>query len=73
MQVIGSIFSGGGKSGDFGWMIEQPEYADALFVFNDNEEQFLAFRRNPKGGYGCDRGGGNSSRHLVSPRLCKIA
>jgi hypothetical protein len=26
-------------------MIEQPTYGRALFVFNDNEEQFLAFLR----------------------------
>jgi len=42
MQVIGSIFAGSSKTGDFGWMIEQPEYGDSLFIFNDNEEQFLA-------------------------------
>lgn len=68
MQVIGSIFTGGGKPGDFGWMIQQPEYADALFIFNDNEEQFREFRRNPKGGFGCDKGGGNA---VIRPYQCK--
>ena len=67
MQVIGSIFGGGGKAGDFGWMIQQPEYDDALFIFNDNEEQFLAFRKNPKSGAGCARGGGNA---IIRPYQC---
>jgi hypothetical protein len=40
MQVIGSQFSKVGAPGDFGWMIEGSEYHDALFIFNDNEEQF---------------------------------
>jgi hypothetical protein len=68
MQVIGSKFAGSGKRGDFGWMIEQPEYDDSLFIFNDNEEQFLAFRRNSNGGPGCDEGGGNA---VIRPYQCK--
>ena len=68
LQVIGSIFAGGGKAGDFGWMIQQTEYADALFVFNDNEEQFLSHRKNPKVGTGCDVGGGNA---VVRPYQCE--
>lgn len=67
MQVIGSIFTGGGKVGDFGWMIRQPEYADALFIFNDNEEQFLAHQENPDDPYGCARGGGNA---VIRPYQC---
>lgn len=54
MQVIASIFAGSGNPGDFGWSIIQPEYADSLFIFNDNEEQFRAFRKNPKEGSGRD-------------------
>ena len=68
IQIIGSIFAGRDKAGDFGWMIEQPEYADALFVFNDNDEQFLAHRKNPKGGIGCDVGGGNA---VIRPYQCE--
>lgn len=49
-----SVFVGGGKEGDFGWMIEQPAYDKALFVFNDNESQFLAFMD------GISVGGGNA-------------
>ena len=67
MQVIGSQFSGPGAPGDFGWMIERPEYADALFIFNDNEEQFRAYVEDPTGGAGCSRGGGNA---VIRPYRC---
>jgi hypothetical protein len=67
MEVIGSQFAGAGRSGDFAWMIEQDEYADALFVFNDNEEQFRAYQRDRTGGAGCSRGGGNA---VIRPYRC---
>jgi len=47
MQVIGSVFSGAGKDGDFDWMITEDHYEDALFVFNDNEGQYKAHRDQP--------------------------
>jgi hypothetical protein len=47
MKVIGSVFSGAGKDGDFDWMITQDHYEDALFVFNDNEGQYKAHRDQP--------------------------
>jgi hypothetical protein len=68
IHVIGSIFAGTGKFGDFGWMIRQQEYADALFVFNDNEEQFRAHRDDPDGAFGCAAGGGNA---IIRPYQCK--
>ena len=43
--VFGMVFKGKGKEGDFVWMIRQPEYAKTLFIFNDNQEQFLEFHR----------------------------
>jgi hypothetical protein len=67
MEVIGSRFAGGGRAGDFGWMIEQAAYADALFVFNDNEEQFRAYERDRTGGAGCAAGGGNA---VIRPYRC---
>jgi hypothetical protein len=67
MHVIGSQFSKSGAPGDFGWMIERPEYADALFVFNDNEEQFRAYLNQPTGGVGCSAGGGNAA---IRPYRC---
>jgi hypothetical protein len=65
--VIGSIYEGRGRDGDFTWMIEQRDYADALFVFNDNEEQFRAHRQDPDDPRGCVRGGGNAA---IRPYQC---
>ena len=66
VKVQGSIFSGGKKPGDFGWMIEQPAYSKTLFVYNDNQEQFLAFVNNDKTS-GCSVGGGNA---IIRPFQC---
>jgi hypothetical protein len=38
IQVIPIQFTGRNKYGDFNWMITEPEYANSLFIFNDNEE-----------------------------------
>lgn len=38
------MYTGPDRVGDFGWMIEREEYSKVLFVFNDNEEQFIAFK-----------------------------
>lgn len=59
VRVCGSIFTGSGKPGDFQWMIEQPEYDRTLFVFNDNEEQFLAYM-NGDYSRASMKGGGNA-------------
>jgi hypothetical protein len=67
VQVIGSEFSQRGGPGDFGWMLERPEYSDALFVFNDNEEQFRAFVQDPTNSAGCSPGGGNAA---IRPYRC---
>ena len=67
VQVIGSIFDGRDRDGDFTWMIEQPEYADALFIFNDNEELFRTHQRDPGDPRGCARGGGNAA---IRPYQC---
>ena len=67
MQVVGSVFQGRGRPGDFAWMIEQPDWSDALFVFNDNEEQFRAYQRDPADPRGCTRGGGNAA---IRPYRC---
>lgn len=69
--IIPSVFKSPGKEGDFGWMIKQEEYKDAFFIFNDNEEQFLAHHNNPEDpkGIGCQPGGGNA---VIRPCQCKI-
>jgi hypothetical protein len=54
--------------GDFEWMIEQEDYRDTtLFVFNDNESQFMAFRNGDRGEMGCGIGGGNAA---IRPYQC---
>ena len=59
MKVIKSQFSGLQRDGDFSWMINRPEYARSLFVFNDNEAQFIAFHKG--GADGLLAGGGNAT------------
>jgi hypothetical protein len=56
--------------GDFGWMRSQTEYADALFIFNDNEEQFLAHASSPsdRSDFACGAGGGNAT---IRPWQCE--
>jgi len=70
ISIIPSVFKRPGKEGDFGWMIKQEEYKDAFFIFNDNEEQFLAHHNNPEDpkGIGCQPGGGNA---VIRPWQCK--
>lgn len=68
VALVGSVFRGAGRDGDFAWMIERPEYADALFVFNDNEEQLRAFLKDPGRGSGCSPGGGNA---VIRPWRCE--
>jgi hypothetical protein len=47
-------------------MIQQEQYARTLFVYNDNEEQFDAFRRGDRPS-GCSAGGGNA---VIRPYQC---
>jgi hypothetical protein len=68
MQVIGSVFSRRGQDGDFSWMIEQDQYKDALFIFNDNEGQYKTHRDNPADPEGCAPGGGNA---VIRPYQCR--
>ena len=56
IEVMPTMFSGLGKIGDFAWMQSQPCYAKTLFVFNDNEEQFDAYRQGLSIGYAAGAG-----------------
>lgn len=58
VRIRKSVFQGSGCDGDFGWMIQQPEFASSLFVFNDNESQFNAFHEGEPSGLSA--GGGNA-------------
>jgi hypothetical protein len=68
VELVGSVFKSGGKPGDFNWMIRQPEYDDALFVFNDNEQEFRAHQRHAPGSQRCRPGGGNA---VIRPYQCR--
>jgi hypothetical protein len=59
MQLIKSQFNGPRQDGDFSWMIDNPEYARSLFIFNDNEAQFIAFQTGHAAGLSA--GGGNAA------------
>jgi len=74
IRVIRSIYRSAGALGDYLWMIDQPEFARALFVFNDNEEQFDAYLAGEASGF--TEGGGNAAirplRKLLPPRAAGI-
>ena len=74
IKVTRSVFGGTGVSGDYLWMSNQPEFARALFVFNDNEEQFDAFVEGKSSGF--TAGGGNAAirplRKLSPPRAAGV-
>ena len=58
IKKVRSTFTSTGTQGDFGWMIEQDQYARSLFIFNDNEAQFKEFHANDPSGLLA--GGGNA-------------
>lgn len=74
IKVTRSVFGGAGVSGDYLWMSNQPEFARALFVFNDNGEQFDAFVEGKPSGF--TAGGGNAAirplRKLLPPRAAGV-
>ena len=59
IKVVRSTYRGAGVLGDYLWMIDQPEFARALFIFNDNEEQFDAYVAGEANGF--TAGGGNAA------------
>lgn len=67
-KLMPLIYRGSHQLGDFAWMIRRPEYSHILFIFNDNQEQFLAFHRQGNPGSGaCVKGGGNAA---IRPYQC---
>jgi hypothetical protein len=59
IKVFRSTYRDAGVLGDYRWMINQPEFARALFIFNDNEEQFDAYVAGEANGF--TAGGGNAA------------
>jgi hypothetical protein len=43
--LVGTVYSGRRKWGDFTWMCQQPEFSHSLFLFNDNEEYHSTCRK----------------------------
>jgi hypothetical protein len=60
ISLVASQFKNKEQNGDFKWMIKQPKYKNSLFIFNDNEEQFLS--------QSCLQGGGNA---IIRPYQCE--
>lgn len=71
VQIMPITFIGPFRVGDFNWMITRPEYADVLFLFNDNEAQFAAFVNSigqlNRPMIACSAGGGNA---IIRPYQC---
>jgi hypothetical protein len=61
MILTPSVFTGPDRPGDFTWMIDRPEWVDAVFVFNDNTEAFDAFTASVGAAGGLVRGAGNAA------------
>jgi len=75
IAVEGFVFHDKGQEGDFVWMIRQPKYSKALFIFNDNQEQFDEFHkllakknRLLPFDHACRKGSGNAA---IRPYQCK--
>jgi hypothetical protein len=45
IQIYGTKFTKLNQFGDFNWMIQQKNYQNSLFIFNDNEEHHMSMRR----------------------------
>jgi hypothetical protein len=67
VQVVPVVYKPNGP-GDFSWMRKRPEYADSYFVFNDNQEQFVAHQKDAMSDDGCTEGGGNA---VARPWQCE--
>ena len=72
IEITPFSFTGPGRLGDFSWMINNPEYKDTLFIFNDNQEQFISFMdflsTGQPSSHACSAGGGNS---VIRPYQCQ--
>lgn len=73
LEIIPSVFQGTKREGDFKYMIESGKYPNSLFIFNDNQENFLLFHNYLQTGRGknsaCSPGGGNA---IIRPYQCNI-
>lgn len=70
VTVLGTVYGGPRSYGDFRWMIDQPEYQDSLFIFNDNEEHHTSFQ--PGGGNATIRRFNRYNPQLPKPRSAGV-
>ena len=68
ITIVRSVFVASGREGDFSWMITQPDHARTLFVFNDNEVQFIEHIDGDAMAHRCWPGGGNAA---IRPYQCQ--
>ena len=68
VSIVPSVYKKDNEVGDFLWMIDQDEYSDAFFIYNDNKSQFLEFHSDPRGPSACYAGLGNGK---LRPWQCK--
>jgi hypothetical protein len=50
VELIPVAFYGKNNYGDFSWMINRPEYNNALFIFDETQEDFLKFAEYSQSG-----------------------
>lgn len=55
VKVTPVRYAGRGQVGDFGWMIQQPQFRNSVMLFNDNLTQWAKFDNRPGGGNACVR------------------
>jgi hypothetical protein len=51
VNVIGVKYAGKNKIGDFDWMISQPEYNNAIFLYCDTDDCFFSLRQKKQGAF----------------------
>jgi hypothetical protein len=69
IQVVPVIYKARNRDGDFSWMVQQPQWNDALFLFNDNIEHHQT--NTAGGGNACMRPY-NRHSNLPKPRSAGI-
>lgn len=47
IQIMPIMYIETDKTTDFSWMAQQPQYAATLFIYNDNQQNFVNFLNTP--------------------------
>lgn len=71
IQIIPTVYTRPNTYGDFKYMIGSGKYSDSLFIFNDNQENFIKFHDYLRTGQNrtsaCNAAGGNAA---IRPYQC---